>query len=114
MNEQKQQSVALRVKANFDTIRTKKSKKESDYMSNAAIRRKRGLFSPLKNALCPTEVYVARKIVLPFVPHAVVRPENHATAACSLVATGSRMLSGYRVVTAREVAERRARVLQHA
>lgn len=83
-------------------------------MAPIAVGRKRGLFGPLKNALGPTEVYVARKIVMPFVPHAIVRPENHATAACSLVATGSRMLSGCRVVTAREVAERRARVLLHA
>jgi hypothetical protein len=91
-----------------------KFKENSNFMAQETVGRKRGLFSPLKNALSPTEVYVARKIVLPFVPHAVVRPENRATAACSLVATGSRMLSAYRVVTAREVAERRARVLQHA
>ena len=76
--------------------------------------RRRGLFSSLKNALSPTSVYVARKVVLPFVPHAITRIENHATASCSLVATGSRTLSKYRVVTAYEVAERRAKVLQHA
>jgi len=104
----------LHTETNSDTIRVKTCNGKGDYMSITTTKRRRGLFSSLKNALCPTRVYIARKIVLPFVPHAIARIENNATASCSLVATGSRTLSRYRVVTAREVAERRTKVLQHA
>lgn len=59
--------------------------------------RKRGFVARFVNALRPTEVYVAREIVPPFVPHRIVRDEENRG----------------RMVTAEEVAARRARVLAH-
>ena len=76
--------------------------------------RRRGFMARFVNALRPTKVYVARTIIPPFVPHGITREENKATVSNALVGSGSFTLSRCRMVTAEEVAMRRARVLAHA
>ena len=75
---------------------------------------RRGILARFINALRPTDVYIARMIVPPFVPHGIVRAEDKVTASNALVGSGSSTLSRCRMVTAEEVAMRRARVLAHA
>ena len=75
---------------------------------------KRGFFTRFLNAITPTRVYVARKIVPPYVPSGIVRESGVPTASNAIVGSGSFSLSHCRMVTADEVAMRRARVLGYA
>ena len=74
----------------------------------------RGFLTRFWNAITPTHVYVARKIVPPYVPSAVEREGcGGPTVSNAIVGSGSFSLSHCRMVTADEVAMRRARVLGH-
>lgn len=97
---------------NCDIIPPRK-KQETGVMTSKSTRR-RGFMARFVNALRPTKVYVARTIIPPFVPHGIAREENKATVSNALVGSGSFTLSRCRMVTAEEVAMRRARVLAHA
>ncbi len=74
----------------------------------------RGFLMRLWNAITPTRVYVARRIVPPYVPSGVERETSGcSTVSNAIVGSGSFSLSHCRMVTADEVAMRRARVLGH-
>lgn len=79
----------------------------------------RGFLTRFWNAITPTHVYVARKIVPPYVPSAYVPSAveregcGGPTVSNAIVGSGSFSLSHCRMVTADEVAMRRARVLGH-
>ena len=74
----------------------------------------RGFLTRLWNAITPTHVYVARRIVPPYVPSAVEREGcGGPTVSNAIVGSGSFSLSHCRMVNSDEVAMRRARVLGH-
>ena len=74
----------------------------------------RGFLTRFWNAITPTHVYVARKIVPPYVPSAVEREGcGGPTVSNAIVGSGSFSLSHCRMVTADEVSIRRARVLEN-
>lgn len=75
---------------------------------------KRGFAKRFINALRPSRVYIARKIILPFMPGRIESEDKAPTASNALVGSGSFTLSHCRVVTSEEIAAKRARLLANA
>ena len=60
----------------------------TDMKSIKTATSKRGFFTRLLNAITPTRVYVARKIVPPYVPSGMVCERGATTASNAIVGSG--------------------------